>query len=123
MTLQVADTLHQFYERFGKRWARVRNHPLWGWSDIQRKHMLIPWSAEPSSRDPDHPGVFVSSSGVMELGVWRGMDGSNVYLKIESVSSNGFRGTWTSELSMVALVKDGRRLSTPSGHFCAVRRP
>jgi hypothetical protein len=123
LSLQVADTLHQFFQRFGRRWSRTGNRPLWGWADIQREHMLIPWSGEPSSRDPDQPGVFVSPSGVMELGVWRGMDGSNVYLEITSVSPNGFAGTWSSKLSVIPLSNDGRALPDPKGHFCAVRRP
>ena len=123
LTLQVSDTLHQFYTRVGRQWARFGNHPLWGWSEIRSEHMLIPWSGEPSSRDPDHPGVYVSPSGVMELGVWRGMDGSNVYLEIQSVSPNGFGGTWRSEMSVTLMSKDGRALPHPTGHFCAVRQP
>ena len=124
LTLQPSDTLHQFYEHgFNRRWYRRGNRPLWGWAELRRKGVMIPWSADPASRDPEHPGVLVHSTGVMELGVWRGNDGSNVYLKIESVSPDGFAGTWSSSLSNVAMYKDGRRLPDPYGRFCAVRQP
>jgi hypothetical protein len=122
LILQPTDTLHQYYERALGRWYRRGNRPLWGWAELSRKHLMIPWTADPASRDVDHPGALLHSSGGMELGVWRGMDGSNVYLKVESVSPNGFAGTWSSDMGIVAMVKDGRRLPNPYGHFCAVRQ-
>jgi hypothetical protein len=123
LTLQRTDTLHRFYESFGKRWYRKGNRPLWGWAELRRKDVMIPWTADPASHDPDHPGVLLHSSGGMELGVWRGFDGSSVDLEIRSVSPNGFAGTWSSDLGIVAMWKDGRRLPNPHGHFCAVRQP
>jgi hypothetical protein len=122
LTLQPTDTLHQFYEwsPLG-RWHRTGNRPLWGWAQLRTANIDVPWTADPSSRDPDHPGVLVHSRGALELGVWRGADGSSTTLAIRTVSGSGFAGTWGSDLGIVVNIRDGRRLPNPHGHFCAHR--
>jgi hypothetical protein len=81
--------------------------------------MTIPWVADPAARDPEHPGVLLHSSGALELGVWRGLDGSSTTLMVRTLSRRGFAGTWNSDLGIVAIHKEGRRLANPHGHFCA----
>jgi hypothetical protein len=122
LELWPTDSLHQFYEStpFGRH--RTGNRLLWGAAHVPEHGLTIPWTADPASRDPDHPGVLVHASGVLELGVWRGMDGSSVSLKIERIAQAGFGGTWDSELGIAALFDGTRRLPNPHGHFCAVRR-
>jgi hypothetical protein len=105
---------------FGRR--RFGNRPLWGAAQIEFTHMTVPVGADPASRDPDHPGILLHTSGSLELGVWRGNDGSAVYLSIESVVPSGFAGKWSSDLGIMTLIHDGRRLPNPRGHFCAIRR-
>jgi hypothetical protein len=122
LELRQTDTLHQFYEQtpFGRR--RRGNRLLWGWSQIDSKTPTIPWSADPASRDPEHPGVLVHASGALEFGVWRGLDGSSTTLKIERITDTGFSGIWGSDLGIMVFIRDGRELANPHGHFCAVRR-
>jgi hypothetical protein len=66
--------------------------------------------------------VLFHSNGLLELGVWRGLGGSTVSLMVRSASSTGFAGTWNSDLGIIVLIRDGRRLPNPHGHFCAVRQ-
>jgi hypothetical protein len=120
--VQPTDTLHEFYERgFANRWRRTDRRPLWGWAQLQPKHMSVPWTGDPGSRDPERPGVLFHSNGLLELGAWRGYDGSSVSLVVESTSPMGFAGTWNSDLGIAVRVLDGRQLPNPYGHFCAFR--
>jgi hypothetical protein len=124
LTLQPTDTLHQFYEPiFTGRWRRSGNRPLWGWANLDPGNLTVPWEADPAARNPDHPGVLLHSNGALELGVWRGMDGSSTTLTVRTLSRRGFAGTWDSDLGIMVLIKDGRRLANPHGHFCAQREP
>lgn len=123
LVLQPTDTLHALYERvFTGRWRRADRRPLWGWAELNAKTITLPWGADPTSRDPEHPGVLLHSNGLLELGVWRGLDGSTVSLMVRSAWSTGFAGTWDSDLGIGTIIRDGRRLANPHGHFCAFRR-
>lgn len=122
LMLQATDTLHELYERgFTSRGRRTDRRPLWGWAQLQPGNVSLPWGADPTSRDPDHPGVLFHSNGLLELGVWRGLDGSSVSLFVQSISPTGFAGTWDSDLGIAVLVRHGRLLPNPHGHFCALR--
>lgn len=122
LTLLPTDTLHQRYEQvFTGRWRRHGNRVLWGWADLRSKGVSIPRSADPASRDPEHPGVLLHSNGRLELGVWRGFDGSSTTLGVRQISQRGFAGLWGSDLGIALLMRDGRVLENPHGHFCAVR--
>jgi hypothetical protein len=123
LDLWPTDTLHQFYELgvIG-RGRHSGNRPLWGTAQLPAKKISIPLTADPAARDPDHPGVLLHSNGSLELGVWRGFDGSSTTLHIDRVGALGFAGTWDSDLGIMVLMGDGRRLPNPHGHFCAVRR-
>lgn len=122
LTLQPTDTLHHSFERteLGP-WRRAGSRPLWGWADLRPGKIDVPWTADPASRDPDHPGVLLHSNGALELGVWRGLDGSSTTLGIRTVSTSGFAGAWSSDLGIAAYIRDGQRLPNPHGHFCAHR--
>lgn len=123
LVLQPTDSLHALYERlFTGRWRRADHRPLWGWADLNRRNVTVPWGADPSSRDPEQPGVLFHANGVLELGVWRGLDGSNVDLVVRTASASGLSGTWTSDLGIATMVRDGQRLPNPFGHFCAFRQ-
>jgi hypothetical protein len=121
--LEPTDTLHRFHERspFGSRPVSAR--PLWGWAAFPPPHINVPWGADPASHDPDHPGVLVHAPGHIELGVWRGLDGSSVTLRVERVTPAGFSGRWGSDLGDIrATDENGRVLPNPNGYFCALRR-
>ena len=123
LVLQPTDTLHALHEQmFTGRWRRTDSRPLWGWAEVKPKNVTLPWSADPTSRDPEHPGVLFHSNGLLELGVWRGLDGSTVSLMVQSTSPTGFAGTWDSDLGIAVMTRDGRQLPNPHGHFCAFRR-
>ena len=120
LALQSTDTLHQFYERgIMGQWRRSGNRVAWGWADIVPGKVTLPWSADPAARDPEHPGVLLHSTGRLELGVWRGLDGSSTTLMVRTVGPLGFAGTWNSDLGVAVIDKDGRQLANPHGHFCA----
>jgi hypothetical protein len=123
LTLQPTDTLHERYERILMRRPvpTTDRRPLWGWAQLKPKNVTVPLTADPASRDPDHPGVLLHANGTLELGVWRGLDGSSVALHLQSVSTNGFGGTWSSDLGIVGIWRDDRLLPNPHGHFCAFR--
>ena len=123
LVLLPTDSLHRFYETAAFAGTRRRgDRPLWGWTDFSPKNAFFPHAADPNSRSPDHPGVLVHSTGLLELGVWRGLDGSSTSLTITQVSDRGFRGTWASDQGLIYVNgADGRRLPNPHGHFCALR--
>jgi hypothetical protein len=122
VALQPTDTLHRFYERiFTGAWRRSGNRVLWGWAELDDGRVTIPSAADRTTRNPESPGVLLHADGALELGVWRGLDGSSTTLTVRTVSRDGFAGTWDSELGIMTLVKDGRRLPNPHGHFCAQR--
>jgi hypothetical protein len=84
--------------------------------------VTVPWTADPSSHDVDRPGVLLHATGRLELGVWRGFDGSSTNLAVLGVSPHGFSGRWSSDLGIVQIVEQGRVLPNPNGYFCAIRR-
>ena len=99
LVLQPTDTLHRFYERvFTGQWRRIGSRVAWGWSDIDLRGTSMASSAAPGGVDPDHPGVWVHSKGKLELGVWRGLDGSSTTLELKSVAREGFLGSWDSDV-------------------------
>lgn len=120
--LEATDSLHRFYEQALGRQRRVDDRPLWGWATLSSTAISVPSSADPASRNPERPGVLLHSTGHLELGVWRGLDGSATNLVVQSLSPAGFAGQWSSDLGIVQMVENGRVLGNPSGYFCAVRR-
>jgi hypothetical protein len=120
--LEPTDSLHRSYEQTLGRQRRVDDRPLWGWATLSSKAISVPWSADPASHDPEHPGVLLHSTGRLELGVWRGMDGSSTNLVVQSLTAVGFAGRWSSDLGIVQVIENGRLLGNPNGYFCAFRR-
>jgi hypothetical protein len=122
LELLLTDSVHRFSELGAFRPRRTDDRPLWGWAELPSDDIDLPVGADPASRWPDNPGVLFHANGHIELGVWRGMDGSSVNLKVDRVSPAGFAGVWGSDLGIMIYIDKGRRLPNPFGHFCAIRR-
>lgn len=121
--LEPTDSVHRSFEmNFMGRRRRVDDRPLWGWATLSSNAVSVPWTADPASRDPEHPGVLLHSNGQLEFGVWRGLDGTTATLAVRFVTSTGFGGDWNSDLGIVRIVENGRVLANPHGYFCAFRR-
>jgi hypothetical protein len=76
-----------------------------------------------ASRDPDRPGGMYTS-GHLRFGGYDMIDGAGTTLTIVHADSSGFRGTWVSDLGIVAIMdSSGRVLPNPAGYFCARRLP
>lgn len=120
--LEPTDSLHRFYELGFAGRHRADDRPLWGWLTLLYSDVTVPRTADPASHDPDHPGVLLHASGRLELGVWRGNDGSSTSLAVQRVWPLGFSGHWSSDLGIRVIVKQGRVLPNPHGYFCAIRR-
>lgn len=96
---------------------------LWGAADLTPHEITIPWVYDPSSRDPNRPGLRVFANGDADLGGRRDDGTPGVSMHIESVARDGFGGTWTSVPEGVLPVdQNGKPLPVPHGRFCAVRR-
>jgi hypothetical protein len=120
--LEPTDSVHRSFEQGFGRQRRVDVRPLWGWATLSSKTLSVPWSADPASQNPEHPGVLLHSNGQLEFGVWRGLDGSSTNLAVQFVTPAGFAGHWGSDLGIVQIVENGRVLGNPHGYFCAFRR-
>lgn len=121
--LEPTDSVHRSFEtNILGRQRRVDDRPLWGWATLSSEAVSVPWTADPASHDPERPGVLLHSNGRLELGVWRGLDGSSTTLAVRSVTPVGFVGDWNSDLGIVRTVENGRVLANPHGYFCAFRR-
>jgi hypothetical protein len=96
---------------------------LWGAADMTPHEITIPWVYNPSSRDPNRPGLRVYANGDVDLG-GRHEDGTpGVSMHIESVARDGFGGTWTSvPEGTLPIDANGKPLPVPHGRFCALRR-
>jgi len=96
---------------------------LWGAANLTPHEITIPWVYNPSSRDPNQPGLRIYANGDADLGGRRENGAPGVSMHIESVSRDGFGGTWTSVPDAGLPVDDnGKPLPVPHGRFCALRR-
>jgi hypothetical protein len=95
---------------------------LWGAADLTPHEITIPWVYNPSSRDPNRPGLRVYANGDVDLGGRRDDGTAAVSMHIESVARDGFGGTWTSAPEgMLPIDPNGKPLPLPHGRFCAIR--
>lgn len=96
---------------------------LWGAADLTPHEITIPWTYDPSSRDASRPGLRVYANGDADLGGRRDNGTPGVSMHIESVSRDGFGGTWTSVPEAGLPIDDnGKLVAVPHGRFCALRR-
>jgi hypothetical protein len=96
---------------------------LWGAADMTPHEITIPWVYNPSSRDPNKPGLRIYANGDADFGGRRDDGTPGVAMHIESVARDGFAGTWTA-LPQAGLPIDanGKPVPVPHGRFCALRR-
>jgi hypothetical protein len=96
---------------------------LWGTASLTPHEITVPWVYDPSSRDPERPGLRIYANGDADLGGRRENGNPGVSMHIESVARDGLTGTWTSvpggELPTDA---KGKPLPVSHGRFCALRR-
>jgi hypothetical protein len=103
--------------------ANAGSQLLWGAADMTPHEVTIPWVYNPSSRDPNRPGVRVYSTGDADLGGRRDDGTPGVSMHIESVARDGFGGTWTAvPQSGLPVDANGKPVPVPHGRFCALRR-
>lgn len=103
--------------------ARFDRLLLWGSATLPARGITIPWVYNPSSTDPNRPGLVVHSSGDVDLGGLRPDGNPAVSMHIQSVTRDGFSGTWTSVPSGTLPVDaHGKPVPVPHGRFCAFRR-
>jgi hypothetical protein len=103
--------------------ARFDRLLLWGSATLPAGRITIPWNYDPSSTDPNRPGVVVHSSGDIDLGGRRADGEPSVSMHIQSVARDGFGGTWTGVPSQPLPVDpQGKPAPAPHGRFCAFRR-
>jgi hypothetical protein len=102
---------------------RAGSSLLWGTAQLPPKGIAIPWTYDPSSRDPNRPGLLLHANGDIDLGGRRDNGAPGVSMHIESVSRNGFGGTWTGlPDTALPINAKGDPLPAPHGRFCALRR-
>lgn len=110
----------------GAKVARLNGHVetpvLWGAAELPKHDVTIPWVYDPSSRDPNRPGLLFYADGDVDLGGKRENGEPAVAMHVESVAQGGFGGTWTSVPDAPLPVNtNGDPLPTPHGRFCALR--
>jgi len=96
---------------------------LWGAADMTPHEITIPWVYNPSSRDPNRPGLRIYANGDADFGGRREDGSPGVSMHIESVARDGFGGTWTAvPQSGLPIEPNGKPVPVPHGRFCALRR-
>ncbi|HEY4305165.1 MAG TPA: hypothetical protein VGM82_11890 [Gemmatimonadaceae bacterium] len=96
---------------------------LSGFTQLSTKGITIPWTYDPSSRDAARPGLLVHANGDVDLGGTRDNGVPGVSMHIESVTHDGFGGSWTSvPNSALPVNAELDPIPTPHGRFCALRK-
>jgi len=127
LVLQPTDT----FRRYGERAiVATRQHPFSGWLEMPSVRITMFW--DNPREHPDKSSVLFNRSGHLALGAgipgemlgkesMITLDAGSTNLDISSVSPTSFSGTWHSDFGLIRLMKNGRTLPNPRGHFCAVR--
>lgn len=104
----------------------VGDVPLIGSTDVDLSVLGVATTGDPTSTDPDRPGVYLSVAGSvfqLRVGSQPGyLDGYLMILDLLRVSERGFRGTWEPSYGFQVLVDTiTGELIHVGGEFCAER--